>query len=334
MARSDFSPAQNEGTRFAMPTSLLTDGIWPRITALVRKSRRANVAVAWCAAGSRKLLPLKEGSVLVTNLSEEAVKAGQTKPQELLPLVRRGVKVHSVRNLHAKVFTFDDAAVIGSTNASTNSSNTLIEAVLLTTDTSAVRNARAFVRSLGGDLVGEAELKRLAKMWKPPRFPGAGNVSRRRTPKRMVAPLRSPLWVVKLGPSDPDEKDEAIAEQGRTAAKAKKKNRLSGLDEFMWTGSGAFQSGIRSGHLVLQAVVRGASKMVYPACRAIHLSRYKVGREKRMQVWLEVPQGRRGINLARYLKKISPWRKKFGAAHGVMVRNRTFAGTLLGAWPT
>ena len=194
-----------------MPTFLLTSGIWPRITALVRRSRRADVAVAWCAAGSRKLLPLKQGSVLVTNLSEDAVKAGQTKPQELLPLVRRGVEVHSVRNLHAKAFAFDDTAVIGSTNASTNSSNTLIEAVLLTTDASAVKNARAFVRSLGGDLVGEAELKRLARMWKPPRFPGAGKASRRRHKQASSCTRRSARFAVaSTAPNRPNRQSPLV----------------------------------------------------------------------------------------------------------------------------
>jgi hypothetical protein len=139
---------------------------------------------------------------------------------------------------------------------------------------------------------------------------------------------------VNLVPSDRDKKDEAIAAEGRTVAKSKKRNRLSGLDEFMWDGSDVFLKGIRAGHLVVQAVERGTTKTVYPACRAIHLRRYRVGREKRMQVWLEVPKGRRGISLARYLKKISPWSKKFRATYGLMVRNRTFAGALLGAWPS
>ncbi len=130
-----------------MSTAFITRDIWPQLTKAVRDSPQScAVAVAYFGKGAGKLLPLTKGSRLVVDASEHAVAAGQTCPADLAKLVKRGVKVYSVPNLHAKVFVLGRAAYIGSANASNRSASQLVEAVIRTTETSAVRAARQFVR--------------------------------------------------------------------------------------------------------------------------------------------------------------------------------------------
>ena len=115
-------------------SEFLTREIWPRLTGLVRKAKSSQVAVAYLGKGASRLLPLKASSKLIVDLSENAVKAGQTSPQEILKLVLRGVNVSSVGNLHAKVFVIGNRAFIGSANASFHSAQTLVEAMIETTE--------------------------------------------------------------------------------------------------------------------------------------------------------------------------------------------------------
>jgi hypothetical protein len=97
--------------------SLITTAPWDRIQSLVEKHPgKCHVAVAYFGSGASRLLPLKAGSVLVVDMSERAVKSGQTKPSEVSKLLRDGVEVHSVENLHAKVFVVGNRALVGSTN--------------------------------------------------------------------------------------------------------------------------------------------------------------------------------------------------------------------------
>ena len=156
-----------------MATKLLSNGIWKKITAATKKQpERSLVAVAYFSTGASKLLPLQEGSTLVVDASESAVRSGQTNPSDLLTLINRGVEVHSVRNLHAKVFATGDQAFIGSTNASTHSVNGLLEAVVQTDNKAIVASCKQFVKSLRGEFVSPEHAKNLEKIYKPPKFPG------------------------------------------------------------------------------------------------------------------------------------------------------------------
>src|ERR1019366_9999502 len=102
-----------------MSTVFVSDNIWPQLTTAVRDSRqRCAVAVAYFGKGASNLLPLAQGSRLVVDASERAVASGQTCPADLFKLLKRGVTIYSVPNLHAKVFVLGRAAYIGSANVS------------------------------------------------------------------------------------------------------------------------------------------------------------------------------------------------------------------------
>jgi len=88
-----------------MTTAFLSRDIWPQLTKAARDSRqRCAVAVAYFGKGASRLLPLGKGSRLVVDASERSVASGQTCPADLIKLVKRGVAVYGVPNLHAKVF--------------------------------------------------------------------------------------------------------------------------------------------------------------------------------------------------------------------------------------
>lgn len=182
----------------------LTLKIWPRLTELAKKSKRSYVAVAYLGNGATKLLPLKADSRLVVDLSENAVKSGQTSPHEILKFIARGVNVSSVGNLHAKIFVFRDHAFVGSANASSHSANTLIEAMIETTDKSTVSACRQSVESMGGEIVTPEYAKRMAKLYRPSRFASG------RTKAKHSIPLHPPLWVMPLVFVD-------LGQQGQTA---------------------------------------------------------------------------------------------------------------------
>ena len=191
---------------------LVTTSPWDRIQTLVNKQPgKCHVAVAYFGSGASKLLPLKAGSVLVIDMSERAVKSGQTKPSEVSKLLRNGVEVHSVENLHAKVFVAGNRALVGSTNVSFTSATGLVEALLETTDRDPVRQCRDFVKSLLGEVIDIAHARRLQRLYRPPRF---GKGSQKPGAKRTRQPAHAPLWAVPTERIAVDEEDQAHAKGG------------------------------------------------------------------------------------------------------------------------
>lgn len=149
--------------------------VWGQITASARAAQGpASVAVAYFGSGGSQLLPLPKDSVLVVDAGENAVKAGVTCPADLERYVRRGTKVFSFLELHAKVFVFDEHAFVGSANVSHRSSTRLVEAIVRVRGKRDVRDAREFVRSLCIHELDLTELQRLGKLYRPPKFTTSG----------------------------------------------------------------------------------------------------------------------------------------------------------------
>ena len=163
------------------------DKAWARIREEVRQGP-AHVAVAWWCSEMSGRLPLQKGSVLVVRADRETMEQGQTNPSELEKLVKGGVHVFPLKNLHAKIFVFGKAAFVGSMNASRNSwDGLLLEAAVEIGEKSAVRAARkqvvSWARDKPLDLDDIAELK---KHYNPRR--GGGH--RGRGGKKAKAPQR------------------------------------------------------------------------------------------------------------------------------------------------
>jgi hypothetical protein len=279
------------GKVFDVGTEFLGSQLWRRITKLARKGQ-GDVAVAYFARGARKLLPLKRGTRLVVDASERSVKSGQTDPNELLYFINRGVAVHSVENLHAKVFVFGKTAVVGSMNVSRRSADLLQEAGVLTTDPALVAEARGFVESQMGEEVTAEHARQLKKLWKPPHVGGGG-----RRQRKQVFPLHQPLWVVPLTITmwDTDEKREAELERPVAATRIRRK--LEKLDEFSWDGY--FCERLKKRHLVMQFMKRGRRIWVLQAAHVVAIRRFRGARGKRrMIVFLAIPRSSRRMSIA------------------------------------
>lgn len=66
-------------------------GIWSRIAELARQPGTALVAAPYIGKGAAKMLPLNEGSILITRFELSAIRAGQVCPHDVLALRERPV---------------------------------------------------------------------------------------------------------------------------------------------------------------------------------------------------------------------------------------------------
>ena len=276
------------------------------------------------------MLPLREGSTLIVDMSRSTVASGLTMPSEVLKLLKRGVDVHSVENLHAKVFVIGDRAYIGSTNVSKNSAENLVEATLVTSDAPVVRGCRLFVDSLRGELITPEFAKRMQKLYKPPEFRPGRKGGKRGATTRI---LHSPLWLVPLEYIHWHRADVAAHKAGLPRAKAELKSEKDfRVDSFCWMGKGL--DGLRKGDLVIQVLKDGREKLVHPVSRVLPIRRYRVGRSRRAIVFLETAKNLRAKNLKTVLTRLGTTPKRFRRlASPWMPSDWRFIHDLLNLWP-
>ena len=311
-----------------MSTVFVSQEIWPQLTRAVRSSRQAcAVAVAYFGKGASSLLPLARGSRLVVDASERAVASGQTCPADLIKLVKRGVTVYSVPNLHAKVFVLGRAAYIGSANASSRSAAQLVEAVIRTTDRKAVRAARKFVHDHCLHELTPDFLKELAKLYRPPLIPG-GKKGKRATIGISRHPTLPRLFIAQIRLQDWPEDLERLHDKGLSVAKKRREHpRSFELESFRWSGKCAY----RTGDKIVQIIDMGRGKRL--ATVPANVLYVRADRYKDRQVtfvFVERPvRRRRSVEaLARTLGSRALRRlKKSG-----IVRDPDFAQALLNAW--
>lgn len=311
-----------------MSTKLITDNLWPTLTKAVRKnSAQCHVAVAYFGQGASKLLPLAAGSRLVVNASERVVKAGATCPAELIELQERHVKIFSRTNLHAKVYVVGKSAFVGSANVSSNSAGTLVEALLLTTDASAVRDARQFVADASLHELGPEALAALAKIYRPPRIPG-GNGSKNPAQQKPSKSAIPPLKLAQLKIIEWPDRDQKMYETGLSEAKKYREHpRKYEVDTFRQTGDCNY----KRGDVVVRVTKAPSGKaLVSPPGNVLYVKRRKNGNKRVSFVYVEYPAKRRRTveTVARQLQMDSPAL----LLRGGLVRNEPFARDLLRLW--
>jgi hypothetical protein len=311
-----------------MRTEFIVHDIWPQITRAVRDSpRRCAVAVAYFGAAGSRLLPLQRGSRLVVDASERAVASGQTCPAELLKLVKRGVAVYSVPNLHAKVFVLGRVAHVGSTNVSGRSASQLVEAVIRTAEPSAVRVAREFVHDLCLHELTPTVLQRLVKLYRPPLVPGLRRGQK--TPaEKSAQPALPRVLLVQLKHVDWTERDQVEHDAGLLVAKKQRRNlRTHELDSFCWSGKCPYQPG----DVVIQVTNEGGGKMlVSPPGNVLHIRACQTGHRSASFVYLELP-ARRRRSLQAVARALGRGAVKKLRRSG-LVREGAFARALLNTW--
>lgn len=135
--------------------------VWSTIHDLSSRFRTKKAAVAYIS--SDVILKFGDGDLLVVDASDSAVASGQTSASVIQRAVRRGARVVSVPELHAKVMVFDQTAVVGSPNVSLHSARYLIEAALVTAQGALVRQISQWIEDLGrtGQEVDDTLLRHL-----------------------------------------------------------------------------------------------------------------------------------------------------------------------------
>lgn len=312
-----------------MSTAFITSGLWPEITKAAKANRqRCAVAVAYFGQSAARLLPLPQGSRLVVDASEGAVKSGQTCPGDLLAMVKRGIRVFSVPNLHAKVFVLGKVAFIGSANASRRSAGTLIEAALRTREPSAVRAAREFVESHCLHELTPELLKRLRKLYRPPRIAGGKRWKSRTAVDSVSRPTLPRLLLAQLEIEEWSEREQSLHDVGLpTARKRREHPRSFELDSFISTGKCPY----RRGDVVIQVTDEGGGKVfVSPPGNVLHTRAGRDGNAIKTSVFIERPaRRRREIKaLARSVGRGALKRLQDGG----QVRDAAFGQALLNIW--
>lgn len=267
-----------------MTTCFLSEGLWPELTRAIRRARgRCDVAVAYFGRGADRLVPLSAGSRLVVDASEQAVGSGQTYPPGLLRLMRRGARVFSLPNLHAKVFVAGSMAYVGSTNASSRSNSQLLEAAIKTDLPRAVTTARQFVRAHCLHELSPSVLRRLARLYRPPKIVGR----RGRRAATSKAPALPRVFLAQLRPVDYSEREEAVAVRERPVAERRRQHgRRYTLDEFIY-----YSSPFEVGDLVVQVTNQGSGKFLVTAPGNV-THKKRMG-PRQWMVFLECPVARR-----------------------------------------
>lgn len=130
-----------------MGTSFHGPNPWPHITRAIRTRGPRYAAVPYLGHLAPELLPLRSGDLLIVNASTAAIRAHATSPAVLAHYLSKGVRILSSSTLHAKVIVTDQRAVIGSANASENSTFTH-EAVVISDDPQVVADSRAFISNI------------------------------------------------------------------------------------------------------------------------------------------------------------------------------------------
>jgi len=311
-----------------MSTVLTTQDIWPQLTKAGRQNRRRSaVAVAYFGAGASRLLPLERGSRLVVDASERAVASGQTCPADLLKLVKRGVAVYSVPNLHAKVFVLGKTAYVGSTNVSGRSASQLVEAVLRTTEPGTVQAARKFVVDHCLHELTPEVLKHLSKLYRPPLIPG-GKAKQGSVPDSAKRPTLPRLVLAQLHLMEWSDRDQALHDAGLVVARKRREHpRSFELTSFRVAGRCRYEPG----DVVIQVTDEGAGKVrVSPRANVQHIRRRQDAKGRVGFVYLEhASRPRRDVRkLASQLGRGSLRQLRRDG----LVRDKSFARSLLGLW--
>ncbi|WP_213571362.1 phospholipase D family protein [Rhodococcus sp. USK13] len=198
------------GTTFHGPSP------WPHITRAIRTRGARYAAIGYLGQDAPKLLPLRAGDLLVVNASKAAIRAHATSPAALAYYLNKGVRVLSSPTLHAKVIATTTRAVIGSANASENS--TLADdAVVITDHPDIIAGVRKFIDNL--DEITEVDqvfLDNAILEWEIGRaVPLPGVTGRVRTDTDFLPTPVTRMFVTHAADYEPTDTEQQILDQQR-----------------------------------------------------------------------------------------------------------------------
>jgi hypothetical protein len=289
-------------------THLLTNrNLWKEIQARTKAARRIHAAIAYLGTDATPLLHLKSGDTLVVDMSLRIVKAGATNPSEVRKLLKKGVRVYTRANLHAKVIAADGYLIVSSANASLSSFRRLDEAGCMTSDRIALERAREFIESIALEPVLPNYLRKCLAAYRPPRFPAAreGDTSGRKGGGRRRPP-EADLWFVSgLVRSEIPQRERGHVTKAEARARKRKKLASSSVEEIHYASRPGWVDNLRVGDLVVDCVREGAGFVVSPPARFLGLESYpRGGGKRRYLLMLERLRGSQGVSRTEFHRRI------------------------------
>jgi hypothetical protein len=229
--------------------TILTDNVWKQVAAESSLARRRLAAVAYVT--SDRNLKLKRGDVLVCDASDTAIKAGQTSARLLQSLLRKGVELRSRDDLHTKAAVFGRFALIGSSNLSASSENSLTELALFTDRDQTVAQVTSFIHQLREDSeeIDDNFLRRILKLKVDQQNRGP---QRKRKDIGFSAKPRTWIIGVKELPDESFPDEQKLVEKGMNRANSLLADSDSTISNVRWTGISRFRSSAREGDRVVQ----------------------------------------------------------------------------------
>jgi len=225
--------------------------LWQTITYFAKKSKVRRVAVAYLGTGATELLPMKNGDILAVNMSLANVKKGQVNPFEVEKYYEAGVKIFNCKNLHAKVYLFDKAAVVCSANISTNSYSPtgLIECGVLMDDKKTLTDTSEFIETLLIERVSKAYIDLCKDNYNPPKFAGTKGRQLIKKPKIET----SNFWVIIIHPTTFNNEEEQILEKDHSTYETQLTNRDDyDVGSIKFGASSSFIKNVKKSDLVMQ----------------------------------------------------------------------------------
>lgn len=316
-------------------TSLLVgNDIWEVLPQIVKSAKHTDAAIAYCGQDGAKLFPLKRGDCLVVDMSLTTVKAGSTSPYEIEKLVKRGVKVFTRPNLHAKIVVADKRVVVGSANVSKNSRDILDEAAILTDDPITVKRAKEFLARLRTEPVLPEYLSKCKSAYKPPRTTGK-HLS---IGKRIRRVKHAKLWLVNLVDyvSIPESEIKSFEKSEDKALALLGDAQKTVLETFHWPYKPKMADELETGDWIIECVRhKDESISVHPpACLIFidHYARNPQGKERYL-FHLESPKRGEIMDWKRFQKVLgSILGKQISQPRTMPIRNTEQADDLLRLW--
>jgi hypothetical protein len=312
-----------------MTTTFLQSELWDKIGNLAKRAKRKHIAVAYLGSGACDLIPLHKGDTLVLDMSLSTVKSGQTNPFEVGKYLRAGVSVFNCANLHAKVFVLDGSAVVGSSNVSHHSQDTLVEAGIVTRDQDVVKAARGFIKSIQVERITPEYLRLCKRLYNPPRF---GNGHLRKRTRQKVQPTYSRLWIAGISDIKFSEEENRISDrETRKALKEVKNTRRYEVNTIRWTGDSHFTREVRKGDLIIQLY----HKKAYPPARVVRITKYRLPNRKQARFLICVEDEKRPKLFAwskfkKQLSQVSLGKLTLGSTREI--KTPTASHSILGMW--
>jgi hypothetical protein len=279
----------------------LSDDLWNTIKSVSKRSKRTKAAVAYFGKGAADQLSLKKGDTLLVAMSLSNVSSGQVSPDDIQKLYDKGVSIYNLGNLHAKVYLFDNTAIIGSANVSNHSANYLLEGAVLTNEKKVLRDVDRFISDHCNERVDQDYIELCKSYYNPPKYPER----QQRKLSRNTAEQLSPLWVISIHPLEFDKDDEVeIKKKLGKYEKKRSHNPRFELSQLRYSSTHRFIRNVRAGDILIQIFRHGTRTQVLAPTRALGVE--VNSKKRRAYVWIEdrkQTQKRSWTDFEKYLRR-------------------------------